>query len=291
MKLTGKTFWHNIALSCAVLFLVMGYLLFLMPSLYVQYQDQRSLNQVKEAHWAFLSQEEPAPPTADAPAAVFSVTIPEKGYELSFMSPYVRGTVTIPEGRLRNALDLLRDRAGDPENWAEQMTESEKLWHQLEQELSTAAKEYIRDWKLDIILTEAPSSKEGTMRWGVLGKSSIYLVSQGSDGQTGYDAYVLMTRREGRLFLSMMNTVTPSIRDIQPVILQSFPMIGAVVFLLVLASSQWFSKNIVGRITRMEQHVAWASEQPISKVTPLPQQGKDEIGRLSVELNHLYRRL
>jgi signal transduction histidine kinase len=81
------------------------------------------------------------------------------------------------------------------------------------------------------------------------------------------------------------------IDEIKPVILQSLPMIAAVVFLLVLISSQFFSKLIIYPIIRLSNHAKFMTETEALQLEPVTMNGHDEIASLAESLNNLYEKI
>ena len=108
------------------------------------------------------------------------------------------------------------------------------------------------------------------------------------DSNNQYVNYIAIQRTGESLVLTFLPVVTPDMNEIRPVVFQSIPMLGAVIFLLVLLFSQIYSKGIVSPMVRLVQHTGQMKNSRISMDRCL-QERKDEIGILAVTINELYQ--
>ena len=83
----------------------------------------------------------------------------------------------------------------------------------------------------------------------------------------------------------------PQMQDMSGVVLNSVPMIVAVIFLVVLLASQYFSGKIVAPIIRLSRYASQIKNTGDRELAPFDVQRKDEIGALGTSLNQLYARL
>lgn len=114
-----------------------------------------------------------------------------------------------------------------------------------------------------------------------------------SDGNYSYTTYVAMGRTQDALIVTVMPTMTPQMEEITPIVMGSLPMIIAVIFLLVLVSSGFFSGKIVNPIIRLANHAesAGMAEHFEPDESTFLTDSKDEIGMLGRNLHELYGRL
>lgn len=114
-----------------------------------------------------------------------------------------------------------------------------------------------------------------------------------SDGNYSYTTYVAMGRTQDALIITVLPTMTPQMEEITPIVMGSLPMIIAVIFLLVLISSGFFSGKIVNPIIRLANHAesAGMAEHFDPDESTFLTDSKDEIGTLGRNLHELYGKL
>ncbi|BCJ92915.1 hypothetical protein acsn021_04840 [Anaerocolumna cellulosilytica] len=110
-------------------------------------------------------------------------------------------------------------------------------------------------------------------------------------GESRYTTYFALTITDNSIVATIMSVTTPDMKDIMPVVLQSLPMIAAVVALFVLLLSQIFSKWIITPIIRLSRHTESAKLSVNMNIVPINLGGNDEITSLSRNLNELYEKL
>lgn len=295
MKLARQTLIYSTILMAVVMGLLIAYMMLMMPALYVAHRNDQNLADAKAIHRQFIENGNLADSTA--PASAISLVLPKNGYQLRLYHRYFEGDWTIPPGRLRDYIDDLRTAAGDPQKIATTMeTPDANQKEAYFDELISAVQEQIglRDLPPEVHFTpyDAPSGNQDTaQRFYRMGDDGFVLVSTLRESRIAYSNYFLLTNRTDSLTLTMINVMTPDIQDIQPVIAGSLPMIVLVLGLVVLLTSQLFSRRIVQPVTRLAAHVSEARALPITDVRPIRLTGRDEITELGLELNALYTRL
>ncbi len=114
------------------------------------------------------------------------------------------------------------------------------------------------------------------------------------DEENHYVNYVAAERTEESLILTFLPAMMPDMNEIRPIVLQSIPMLGAVILLLVLLFSQVYSKGIVTPVERLVQHTEQMKNSwNFHNFSPDSRKNhrKDEIGTLEVTINELYQKL
>lgn len=93
--------------------------------------------------------------------------------------------------------------------------------------------------------------------------------------------------------ITVFPTMTPRMEEITPVVMGSLPMIIAVIFLVVLISSGFFSGKIVNPIIRLASHAesVGLAEHFEPDEFMLMSDSRDEIGALGRNLHELYGKL
>ena len=112
-----------------------------------------------------------------------------------------------------------------------------------------------------------------------------------SDGDYSYTTYVAMGRVKDAFIITVLPTMTPRMEEIRPVVMGSLPMIGAVMFLLVLLASRFFSGKIVNPIIRLAGYAESVRALDGYESEAFISDSEDEIGALGRALHELYREL
>ena len=114
-----------------------------------------------------------------------------------------------------------------------------------------------------------------------------------SDGNYSYTTYIAMGRTQDAFVITVLPTMTPQMEEITPIVMGSLPMIAAVIFLVVLVSSIFFSGKIVNPIISLANHAenAGIAERFDPGEFAFSSDSKDEIGILGRNLHELYGKL
>lgn len=110
-----------------------------------------------------------------------------------------------------------------------------------------------------------------------------------SDNDYSYTTYVAFSATKDAFLFTVLPTMTPQMDEIRPIVAESMPMIVAVVFLLALLSSRFFSGKIVNPIIHLAGQAQTAAN--FCGTYTFDTKRKDEIGTLSHALNELYQKL
>lgn len=114
-----------------------------------------------------------------------------------------------------------------------------------------------------------------------------------SDGNYSYITYIAMGRTQDAFIITVLPTMTPQMEEITPIVMGSLPMIIAVIFLVVLMASGFFSGKIVNPIIRLASQAesAGMAEHFEQDEFAFLSDSKDEIGVLGRNLHELYGKL
>lgn len=180
----------------------------------------------------------------------------------------------------------------------EMFTEYLSQWQDQFKDIFTGQNLISDDAPIDIRL-EQKEQNDGPVYHGeyaklhmVSGDSIVYEAGV-SDGNYSYTTYVAMGRTQDALIITVLPTMTPQMEEITPIVMGSLPMIIAVIFLLVLISSGFFSGKIVNPIIRLANHAesAGMAEHFDPDESTFLTDSKDEIGTLGRNLHELYGKL
>lgn len=329
MGLSKKTFLYSIALAAIMTAFIVGYFVIMLPSLYVDYVMKNNLKSAAKIHEGYREEESYDNLTVKNPSSTFSIKIPDVGNEIYAAGKFFQMTIEVQDEELQIMLDSLRSMMHGMKAISDDFSQEEllKLWGQISEKFS----------EQNMISESAPVTVhlEGRENQGVYKEeySKIHMISEEcfvyeggvSDGNYSYTTYVAMSHDKDGILMTVLPTMTPQMGEIRPVVMESLPMIAAVMFLLVLLSSRFFSKRIVNPIIRLADYAEnvrisnsfWTEdtgfgEEPGSKLpnslsAAVPQTEpaihdnkqsllyaggyKDEIGVLGNILQELYREL
>lgn len=311
MKLAKKTFCYSVVLAVIMIAFVVCYFVFMLPSLYVDYMKKSNFREVVRIEEGYLENGGYEGLQLKNPAATYTLEIPNQGNEIYVTNKFVRATIKVQDEELRQWLDefrtfgeLQKDAEGetlageaDSEKPEEENLAQEVNWEKL--------KEIIRDklmneemlsedYPVQIEMEKEDLTEEYAQEYVKMHTISdrLYVYEGGvSDGDNAYTTYLAVGKGENSTSITILPAMTPRMGEITSVVMESLPMIVAVVFLLVLVASGFFSGKIVRPIIRLADYAAGAKEAENFDAEPFIMEEKDEIGELSRELNALYEKL
>lgn len=306
MKLAKKTFCYSVVLAVIMVAFVVGYFVFMLPSLYVDHMKKSDFREVVRIEEAYLKSGDYERLQIKNPVTAYTLEIPNEGNEIYVTNKFVRVTVKIQDEELRQWLNAFR-RFGESPDEAKGKTDSKKLeaeslawqinWEKLTQILrdkfvnEEMANE---DYPIQVEMEQEDLAEEYAQEYVKIHTISdrLYVYEGGiSDGDNAYTTYLAIGKGEESTSITILPAMTPRMGEITSVVMESLPMIVAVVFLLVLIASGFFSGKIVRPIIRLADYAAVAKEAEHFEAEPFIMEEKDEIGELSRELNALYEKL
>lgn len=301
MGLSKKTFLYSMAIAGLMVAFVIGYFVLMLPSLYVDYVMESNLGSVMEIQRGYMEDRTYDDLPVKNPTAAYSLEIPDEGTNLYVAGKFFKLTVEVRDEELQQLLNHIRNRINGVENMTEPKTavkdaeeeDFSALWGGLKEKF--AGKElFTEDYPVAVQV-----EKKGD--WGVFQEEyeKVHRMSDGlivyeagaSDGNYGYTTYVAMAHTEDAFIVTVLPTLTPRMDEIIPVVMGSLPMIIAVVFLLILISSRFFSGKIVNPIIRLAGYAQSAKIAEHFETDAFDLGNKDEIGTLATALQELYEKL
>lgn len=311
MKLAKKTFCYSVVLAVIMIAFVVCYFVFMLPSLYVDYMKKSNFREVVRIEEGYLESGGYEGLQIKNPAATYTLEIPNQGNEIYVTNKFVRATIKVQDEELQQWLnefrtfgELQKDAEGetlageaDSEKPEEENLAQEVNWEKL--------KEIIRDklmneemlsedYPVQIEMEKEDLTEEYAQEYVKMHTISdrLYVYEGGvSDGNNAYTTYLAVGKGENSTSITILPAMTPRMGEITSVVMESLPMIVAVVFFLVLVASGFFSGKIVRPIIRLADYAAGAREAENFDAEPFIMEEKDEIGELSRELNALYEKL
>jgi len=289
-------------LAGGMLAFLVGYFVYMLPSLYVDYTMEQNLQAVKEQHRSYVEKGNYGEVQIKNPTSCFSVKIPDEGDSIFVTSKLFSAKVKVTDERLMEIFDELREclkrysgkEEPDAGGFIEQFEQKGENWGEILQEV------FSENLSLPF---RVQMSEFGDMESEYRGEyEKIHLISDEfvvfemgiEDADNRYVNYIAAQRTKSSLILTYLPVVTPDINEIRPIVLQSLPMLGAVIFLLVLLFSQIYSKGIVTPIVQLVRHTQRRKDAHTFEVFPMEKQWEkrgDEIGMLAVTIEELYQKL
>ncbi len=95
MKLAKKTFVYSIMIAVLMVAFVVGYFVFMLPSLYVDYVTKSNLKSVAAVHREYMESRSYVDLTVKNPTAVFSLEIPDTGNQIYMAGKFFKLTVEV----------------------------------------------------------------------------------------------------------------------------------------------------------------------------------------------------
>jgi len=289
-------------LAGGMLAFLVGYFVYMLPSLYVDYTMEQNLKAVKEQHRSYVAKGNYREVQVKNPTACFSVEIPDEGNRIFFTSKLVSAQVQITDVRLMEIFSEFRqclkrdggEEAFDADGLRGQFEKKREQWGEILKEVFT--EELSMPFRIQISERQDTESEYHGEYEKLHPVSDEFVVLEMGveDATNKYVNYMAVERREGSLILTYLPVVTPDMNEIRPIVLQSLPMLGAVIFLLVLLFSQVYSRGIVTPVVQLVQHTEKRKNAHTFEVLPMEKKWEkrgDEIGMLAVTIEELYQKV
>lgn len=314
MGLKKKTFLYSIVLAVIMTAFVIGYFVLMLPSLYVDYVMDSNLESVMEIQKGYMEERSYENLTVKNPSSVFTVEVPNAGDKVYMAGKFFKLTFTVQDEELQALLDRTRTMVGDmgrleqTENadgtdlfdseWQEDFTRYFTQWQDKIRDIFAEQSLISEDAPVTIELEQkeqgdGPAYRDEYYKMHIGSGDTIVYEGGVSDGNYSYTTYIAIGRTQDALIITALPTMTPQMGEITPVVMGSLPMIVAVIFLMVLVSSGFFSGKIVNPIIRLANHaesVGLAERFEPDEFASVSD-SKDEISQLARNLSELYGRL
>lgn len=245
--LDRKNRLYSILLAVILLGCLVGYFICMLPSLYVNYRMEQNLRSVERQHKAYIETGSYDGIRLANPVACFSVKIPDEGDSVFFTSQSWQLEMRAETPAAKTAFSQLRQfirqyKDGDfPEDYSkEQFFEEMETWMERwkEQPFSLPV-------EIDIRFTDNMEYDSDSIKLHLVSDDVLIMETTVSDGVNLYTNYIAMEDTGDALVFTCLPVVTSDMGEIRPVVLQSIPMLAAVVLLLVLLFSQMYAKGIL----------------------------------------------
>lgn len=255
-KIGKKNLYYSLLLAAAMMLFLIGYFSWMLPSLYIDHMQEQNLEAVKKQHQAFMAQGSYDGVQVKNPSACASVKIPLDDPYIEITTKIISIKVTAVEAEVQELLaelqELIRTAKGAEAfggGLQKQIKpdQSEKL-DQWKDQLSDIYEEYVKlPVKINFLHTYNQSQLYGSESLKVHDISDHMAVLEASveDHDNKYTNYLAVENAEDAIVFTVLPVITPEMEEIRPVVMQSLPMLGAVILAMTLVFSQVYSGGIV----------------------------------------------
>jgi signal transduction histidine kinase len=292
MNLSRKTLLYSSIISIIIVTLIIGYFMLMLPSLYVAYMEDSNYDSIVRLHEGYMKTGSYEDLAVKNPTGSITVELPFSEDSFYIINKFFKLTVLVENQKLRDVLDQLKYYANHYEELEDINIEDfdpTELIHELlgSQEISD-----IPPLKFEFELYENDNVfEEISSKFHIINQDTVVMESNITDGNNYYTSYIAMGKTKRAISITLLSVMTPRIDEIRPVIFQSLPMIIAIALLLVMVSSQVFSKLIIQPIIKLANHAEYMKETKNLRLEPLIINGHDEISSLGESLNGLYQKV
>lgn len=292
MNLSKKTFIYSSILSGIILSLILVYFIIMLPSLYIDYQGKSNYQAIKGIHEEYIKDKNYDNIHSPNPTATLSVRIPSSGSNIYASNTFGSTKITIKDNELNNLLDELRYYSKNMEEIKDNDDYFERLFDTLKKSFNQEV--FLKDLPVSFEFIESNNKNvfnEGTSKMNIFLDDTVIYEFNSFDGVNYFTAYFATTIDNGEIIVSLLSVMTPKIEDIRAIVLQSLPMIIAVLILILLVFTHFFSRKIIIPIKKLANHAEFIKENNINEASPIEIKGEDEIAFLGDTLNGLYSKL
>lgn len=262
MRLGRKNLLYSMALAGIMMLFFVGYFIYMLPSLYVDYRKEQNLDSIREQHRVYREQHTYDNVQVQNVTACFSIEIPKKGNYALIAGKLFSAQVVIREERLLEILERLRkEMAAEASRQKGEDSSGEMARDSAVKELADIFGKTL--WEDTSLPVEIRLLEHGEPEGVFFGESVkqhyfldgvLILEAEIWDRNNRYTTYIALEQTEESFIISYLPVVTPEMDEIRPVVLQSLPMLGAVILLLVLLFSQCYSRGIVAPVVKLVRH-------------------------------------
>ncbi len=250
-KMAQKNLFYSVLLAAVMLTFLVGYFTLMLPSLYVAYMKEQDLESIKLQHRAFVETGTYDGVQVKNPTACASWKIPFKGDSIDLTTKLISLRITAHDNSIKELLKELQNSVQNYENmdsFREYQTIFQDKMSDWQRELTK-----IYQTKVQLPVSVDILSKQDTDNL-YYGESitmhtdngrSVIMEFNISDDQNQYTNYLAMEQVKDGIAFTVLPVVTPQMGEIKPIVLQSLPMLGAVILALVFIFSKIYSNGIV----------------------------------------------
>lgn len=284
MKLGKKNLIYSIFLAVTILIIIVSYLAFLLPNLYVDQNIESITEEIKKSHFKMVGGAKDLRKISKLGNQIFIET--DKGFnKIKLNSIGLRGVVDISGSDIQQSLKKIeqisiktgKNRKMDDKDVDEVGREISEIGKYIQDNFK------IKGIKTDLKFSEAFKKPDENSYYDLkkLNENTIMLsLGYREENVAEYINCILITTEDGFYKVSLDSFIAPRIEDLLPVVLSSIPMIILVLMLLVIVVSSLYSRRIVEPIVKI-QRFSEVSKSSTPNYNSINFDGEDEIATLS----------
>lgn len=272
-QLGQKNLFYSILLAAVMMLLLVGYFILMLPSLYVSHIQEQNLEAIKKQHQAFVETGSYAGVQVKNPTACVSVKIPFHDSYVEMTTKQITMKITAENAETRELLGEIQDELASAD-FRKQQKDGESMFSSAAagkrpddflQKKMLRWQEKLEDMlkrvqlPFGVEINRSVSSSElffrESFRMHVISEQMMIMESGIEDENNRYTNYVAVEEVENGIVFSVLPVVTPEMQEIRPTVMQSLPMLCAVILMLVLLFSQIYSNGIVLPVYHKLQHL------------------------------------
>lgn len=293
MGLSRKTFLYSISMAVFMVIFILGYFVLMLPSLYVNQMKKDNLESVVNVQRGYMKERNYKNLTVKNPTGAATLEIPMQGNQMYLAGKAFKVTLKIKDRELMGELEKLRAYSADAENMKslDDVGLDMDLFKRKVMRSKEIAKSFPVDFKVRTEDSTEVFGEKGTMKAHMISKNLVVYEGSIADKDNEYLTYIAVGKTDDALIISFLPVMAPQMHEMKPIVLESLPMITAVIFLIVLIASQIFSRKIIQPVIRLAKYAEDVRESANMDFQPLEIKEKDEIGDLGRTFNALYEEL
>lgn len=290
MRLANKTFLYSVVISLVVGIAILGYMLFMLPPLYMEYKSNENLVNSKEM-LQHLTKKESLTDANFNDDSSFGFIIPKEGYKIKISNSSFKGEIEPTDEFVKNIIDSIRKIYLN--DYKKKNFDFKKLGQKIEENIKIffdkTLKNFEKDFKYKFEGNETINFREGDIKFHSVSQKTAIVEMSVINKSTGtkYTSYIGISKQKGKIFMLVSNVITPTTEDIKPVIYKAIPVFIPFIILLAFCISAIYSKKIIKPIEDLDRDAKMRRNQGI-EYTPIAVETDDEIGNLAKSLNLLY---
>ncbi|KAF1305086.1 HAMP domain-containing histidine kinase [Enterococcus saccharolyticus] len=292
MSITRKTAIYTSLTTLLIGLLIISYFLWMLPGLYTKYKMDKYLQTVEDVQRRFIKGKTFADGYQLSDNFVLtSVKLPATGEKLQVSTPNASFDITLKAPELQSFYKELQTvfQSIDEEN-NEKLFNSvdfepvkdffEEMYQTLNQE--TVEIQNIETYPFKII--------DGSENEDIYMTADDILIIGGTIEQntTSYASYYAVKEEKGDIYVTFASAMTPKLNELVPIVLQSIPMIVAVLVVLSLLIARWFSRKLAKPVELLASQARNRKDE--KQVFQQPNKG-DEFEVLENALNQMHHEL
>ncbi len=290
MKLGSKTFLYSAVIALMMGIVIFSYMIFLMPAMYMDYKEKQNLETAK-ASMELFKKKKSLMNLETGESSVFGIIVKDRGYDFKLTGVGFDGKVRLVNPSMKKLLDKVRTLD------KKDAEKGEMIFRDFKPLLSSIAadnKDAIeKNLKIEMDAKKTTSRFEAEKqrlhyfdRGTVMGEFTVKNKYSGAS----YTSFVGFSKQGNSTLIMVSNVITPTAKEILPVLYGSAPMLILLMVLFAFGVSAIYSKKIVEPIKKLSMDAEKRMYSAGEGLPPLEVSGKDEIADLTAALNLLYEK-